>query len=328
MSNIIAFDPKALAISAQESNDDLTGGVSGSFAIIGIRGRCFRIKSKGAESVVTNADGDPAGSIRVVLLKANPVLSKIHYAEAYEEGSDAAPTCFSIDGVKPDPSVATPQAKACDTCPKNVWGSKITPNGAKTKACADVRRLAVVPTGDMDNTALGGAMLFRVPPSSLAGLAEYAEKLKAAGAPYYAVSTKISFDQQASHPKPVFDFDRQLTPEEFAKAQELRNSDGTARIMQSSSDHTTPAAPAPAPAAAPAPAPVVAAPAPAPAPVAPPAPAPAPTNVTQLSPEAAPPAAAPAPAPAPAAPAAVAKPAEKKGGDTPSPADVVASLLG
>jgi len=248
MTNIIKFNPANFPAGLlADTHEELTGGVTGSFPIVSIRGKLFRVKAKGQEQIVKNTDGDPVGSIKVVILRGNERLSKIYYEADYEEGSDASPDCFSVDGVKPDRSILAPQHASCDTCKHNVWGSKITPGGAKTKSCADSRRLVVVPTGDMKNEALGGPMLFRVPPTSLNELTAYSGDLKAAGAPSYAVSTRISFDEDASHAKPVFHFDRELTAPEFALAKELREADACGRILQESPVATAEAA---APAAA------------------------------------------------------------------------------
>ena len=254
MSDIIKFARHTSVVSgSSEALNELTGGVVHSFPIISFRGRVWRIKAKGIETIVTNSDGDPAASLRAVILKASAVASKIHYDKAYEEGDDGAPRCFSVDGVKPDSSIADPIHANCSTCPKNVWGSKITATGAEVKDCADNRRVVVTPTGDMHNELAGGPMLLRVPPASIRPLADYAVMLGGASAEPFEVSTKISFDTDASYPKLVFDFDRQLSEEETALALELRESDATKRILQSSAD-VVPAAAATTTAAAAAPA--------------------------------------------------------------------------
>jgi hypothetical protein len=115
------------------------------------------------------AGGQPLFSLDVVLLKANPQLSKLYYSKAYAEGDDGAPDCSSANGITPDSGVPNPQSASCAGCPQNVWGSKITPQGTKTKACADMRRLAVVPERDIACQTWGARSSFASPLRRCAG---------------------------------------------------------------------------------------------------------------------------------------------------------------
>ena len=159
---------------------------------------------------------DLAPSVKVVILRANASISKTFYAGQFVEGSDAKPDCSSNDGIAPSADSPNPQSASCATCPNNVWGSKISPSGAKIKACADVRRVAILPADDMDYSPI----LLRIPGASLGDLAAFGKALKQRGIPYAAVVTKLSFDPDASFPKILFQFERVLTPEEMAKVAE------------------------------------------------------------------------------------------------------------
>lgn len=183
------------------SGDDLTAGASGGFPVISIKGKVFHVVRGDERVLVTRPDGagEPAGSIEMVLLKANPALSKIYYEKSYEEGSDDKPTCYSTDGVAPAADAQAPQSQKCAACPHNVWGSRITDNGGKGKACADSRRLAVAPVGQLNDV-----MLLRVPAASLKPLAQYGDLLKKRGVAYPMVSTLISFDWNVAHPALTF----------------------------------------------------------------------------------------------------------------------------
>ncbi|RLA58700.1 MAG: hypothetical protein DRR04_10310, partial [Gammaproteobacteria bacterium] len=233
---------------AAESADDLSQGVSAGFGILSYRGKVWRVKYKGVETVVMNAEGDPAASISVVLLKANPALSKTYYAGAYVEGDDTPPACSSANGVRPDTGIKAPQSPQCDVCPQNVWGSKITPQGTETKACSDARRISIVPAADMVNEACGGAMLLRIPAASLSTLAAYSDMLKQNSAPYYGVVTKVGFDPEASYPKLTFTALRGITDSEAPVVLEQRDGSVTKRILEEEAS-TTAAAEAKKPAA-------------------------------------------------------------------------------
>jgi hypothetical protein len=84
---------------------DLQSGVSIGFPVLSIKGKVFHIKEGGEAELVEQPDnpGEPATSLEVVLIKANPHISKVYYELGYEEGADTKPTCYSNDGIKPAP---------------------------------------------------------------------------------------------------------------------------------------------------------------------------------------------------------------------------------
>lgn len=206
--------PQKLASALAGDNTDLSAGVRGGYSVLSIRGSRWHIKANDEETTVTDAtSGDPVGSLRLVLLKASPNVSKNFYKGGYEEGSSEAPTCWSIDGLVPDPQ-ADKQAPSCAACPNNQFGSRITDAGKKVKACSDSRRIAVIPEGDFPNDLYGGPMLLRVPASSLSNLSHYGKKMSNKGFPYNTIVTRTSFDHTVSFPKIEFNAVRPLTDEE------------------------------------------------------------------------------------------------------------------
>lgn len=226
----------------RDTVDELSSGVTTGFPVLSFRGKVWRMKKGGEEQALLDENGDPRPSIELILVKGSPRLSKIYYATGYEEGSTEPPTCFSMDGTRPDPSVQDKQSDLCATCPHNVWGSKITPQGTKTKRCADARRLAVAGTGDLTNNLgkpdLVTPMLLRIPGASLAPLKEYAERtLGARGYNYFAVVTRLGFDTSTSYPKLTFRPVRVLTEQEFKTVTALRaDNDSVARVLNDHGD--------------------------------------------------------------------------------------------
>jgi len=187
---------------------------SGGYAVLSPRGSKWRIKYKADENMITDADGDPKSTVELVIIDAPPHISKTYYAAGYTEGSVEAPDCQSIDGIVPDPASTSPQSKSCATCPHAQFGSRITANGKKGKACNDSLRLAVVPAGDIINGNFGGAMLLRVAATSIAGFVQFNDLLKSNGMSFRACVTRIGFDPDASYPKLVFKRGRDLTEDE------------------------------------------------------------------------------------------------------------------
>lgn len=215
--------PQKLVDALAGDNQDLSAGVRGGYSVLSIRGSRWHVKVGDEETTITDPNsGDPVGSLRLVLLKASPNVSKNYYSGGYEEGSSDAPTCWSIDGINPDPA-ADKQAASCAVCPKNVFGSRVTDAGKKVKACSDSRRMAVIPEGDFKNEVYGGPMLLRVPASSLSNLSQYGKKMTNRGFPYNTILTRCSFDMSVAFPKIEFNAVRPLTDDEADEIIQLLN---------------------------------------------------------------------------------------------------------
>lgn len=206
--------PQKLAEAMQNDNADLSSGVRGGYSVLSIKGSRWHIKANDEVTTVTDpSTGDPVGSLRLVLLKASPNISKNFYEGGYEEGSNDPPVCWSIDGKVPDPG-SKMVSPTCAGCPNDVFGSRMTDAGKKAKACSDSRRMAVIPEGDYANEVYGGPMLLRVPASSLTNLSAFGKKMKNKGFPYNTIVTRCSFDATVSYPKIDFNATRPLTDEE------------------------------------------------------------------------------------------------------------------
>lgn len=190
-------------------NAAVAGGIGGGAAYprLSIKGARFRVV-EGGTSVVLNTI-----ALEAVIIGANPRLSKTWYGKQWDPDSEPeAPDCQSASGIAPDADVTDPQSADCMMCPHNQWGSKITPTGQKTKACADHKRLAVVAADDPG----GKVYLLNVTPAALKNLGQYQKELSARGIPVEVIRTVISFDTDASFPKLTFGFKSFLTPEELA----------------------------------------------------------------------------------------------------------------
>jgi len=246
----------------------LTGGLSSgqSFPRISIKGSRFRIVEGDTETVLDSTNLD------VVVVGANPRLSKTWYAKAWTKDSEpVAPDCFSLDGIGPDQESTDPQNDLCASCPQNAWGSKVTDAGQQIKACSDNKRLAVVSADDTS----GPIYLLSVTPAALKGLNQYQKELSVRGIPPEIVKTRVSFDTDASFPKLKFTFGGFLDADVQEVVDTLFGSEPVREITGETL--RTPVA-VPRIAKASAPAPVAPKPAVKAAPVEEPAPAPAPAQ--------------------------------------------------
>lgn len=187
---------------------------AGGFPVVSIKGKVFHVQRGDERTMVTKPgeDDEPASSLEVVILATNPNKSKVFYDSGYEEGSSAKPTCYSNDGLAPASDSEEPQSKKCAVCPHNQWGSRITDNGGKGKACADSMRLAIAPAGQLNDP-----MLIRVPAASLKTLGQYGDQLAKRGVGPIHVVTKIGFDYNVAHPALTFKAVRFVEADEFAE---------------------------------------------------------------------------------------------------------------
>ena len=257
---------------------------------ISIRASRFRIVDGGSEETLDTL------AIQVVVVGANPTISKEYYAGKWDPENIEAPDCYSNNGVVPDMSVAVPQAALCAQCPQNVWGSKISDQGKEIKACADKKRLAIVSADDVGGTVYELA----VTPAALKNLGEYADKLRRRNIPLEGAITKLSFDDKASYPLLTFDFAGYLSQDAYLTAKSVAESDhvqavirfapapDAQAIQRLAAPVAAPALPAPAPVPQQpqfAPQPQAFAPQQAPAPQAFAQPAPAPMQQPQFAPQ-------------------------------------------
>lgn len=183
---------------------------------ISIRAGRYRLVEDGVET--------PVGiTVDVIIVGANPRVSKVFYAGAYDASAEnTRPSCFSNDGVRPDKSVDAPVHSACADCPHNVLGSKILPSGAKSKMCADQRHLAVVPAADPTKV-----YSMTVPVSGMKALREYFKDLGNYGVGPEEAITELGFDEQASYPKITFKQKGYVPEKALSRVDNLIASDAT-----------------------------------------------------------------------------------------------------
>jgi len=237
MSNLTTFNSSQISkiFQSQSSQNDLSSGIASSFGIVGYRGKVWSIKYRGEEKQLLRPNNEgPVNSIECIVVGASRNVSKIYYASGYTEGANAAPDCFSNNGVTPEASAKNIQSPTCAACPRNVWGAVISPvTGKAKKECQDNKRLAIVPLDDIANEVYGGPMLLRVPAASLQELAHFGNKMNRMGYPYYSFGTRISFAISESYPKFEFTAIRPLSDEEAAQVVAMRDSDTVVRRILS-----------------------------------------------------------------------------------------------
>lgn len=265
--NIVLFDSKAPKLPAhikarmgQSVDNAALGQVRSGFPVLSLKGKRFNLVEGGERTVILDPRTDePANSITVAMIRVNPGISKAWYPNGYVEGSTEKPECFSNDGIKPDASATSPQAKTCAACPHNQFNTARDEKGGTRggKACPDTKRVAVAQIDELDKP-----ILLRVPPTSLKNLASHGKFLAEKGVDARWAATKIGFDPETTHQVLTFRAVGFLTDEAIAQVEAMQTDEV---VLQITGESAVPApveeSPAPAPVAKPkakpAPAPVV-----------------------------------------------------------------------
>lgn len=247
MSEIIPFDSTSGGAMAVPDYVTALLGEDGNIAArmsinaLSYKGKTWRRIVDGEETMLTerNGDGDtvPKTIINLVVLDHNKGRSRAFYKGEYVEGANAAPDCYSGDGIKPDENVKEKECTTCAACPNAVKGSKITNNNKATTACSPFKRIAVVPSGK--GIASHPEMLLRLAQTSVwdkdnkeeeakgwYAWDQYLDMLRARGAKHTAaVETRVKFDMRQAYPKLLFTASRWLAPDEVAAAKKRMDDD-------------------------------------------------------------------------------------------------------
>jgi hypothetical protein len=143
----------------------------------------------------------PGNVIKCIVLDA--IAEKQFYSAKFDENNPSSPDCYAFghdpDALAPDPeNVEAPVSADCASCPNNEWGSADTGKG---KACQDVRRLALITEGDLQEIETAQVAYLKVPVTSLSYWAGYVRDLEAVHhKPPLAFVTEISVKPQQRLP--------------------------------------------------------------------------------------------------------------------------------
>lgn len=220
---------------------------------LSIRGKEFRFRYQGEETSTRSRHID------VVMVRGRPNMSKRWYGSKYEPGSVEGPDCYSLDGVTPAGDSTAIQSDKCATCPRNQFGSKITPSGKQGKECSDYKRLAVLPV--LENQLTSQPVILDLPYTSLKKskadrrdiqfLQEYSGALNRHRIKPWGVVTRLEFTD-SEYPQVSFSVVRLVTEAEMAQIEAAREDETVDEALsveqvEASGPITEHAAPAPAP---------------------------------------------------------------------------------
>lgn len=202
MSNEISLFQQSVPDYIKEvKQDDLTkslGGTTGGKRI-SIRGSVFRMVV-GGEEIAKNEKR----SMNIVVVNGTKHVSRKFYAGAYVPGENAAPDCWSNDGIAPDASIESAQHHNCEECPQNIKGS----GQGDSRACRFEKRLAVVLADDIG----GNVYQMLLPSKSYFGkgdldkmpFEQYAKYVASQGYNINMIVTEMKLDSDSDTPKLTF----------------------------------------------------------------------------------------------------------------------------
>jgi hypothetical protein len=208
--------------------------VADAFPRLSIKGKVFRIIIEGRELIARDQSGHALAYLDVVLVNASAQLAKTYYTKGFVDGDQNPPDCWSLDSIRPDPSVPNKVNPTCPDCPMNAFGSRVTPDGKAAKACSDSRRIAVsLPHELADPGNAPTVLLLRVPQSSLKNMRNYTmDTLARNGFEPGGCVTRLSFDLSVAFPKLQFEFVSPVTDDEYERIVGLASSPFVASMLR------------------------------------------------------------------------------------------------
>jgi hypothetical protein len=186
---IVRWDAELSKLAQMATSVEENVGAGGN--MIGTAGG--RLKYKGADI--------PGNKMTVVVV--DHVIEYGYYTDGFDPDNPQSPACFAFGRDEkqlcPHEKSADKQNDTCQGCPQNEF---VTALVGKGKACKNIRRLAILSQGDLEDVVNAEIAYLKVPVTSVKGWAGYvrqiAEVLKR---PPLGVLTEISL-----HPDPKTQF--------------------------------------------------------------------------------------------------------------------------
>lgn len=134
----------------------------------------------------------PDNKMRVVILAS--VFENQYYGDReFDPDNPSSPVCYSFseDGKQMVPHEASPE-KQCDACKDCGWMEFGTAKRGRGKACKEVRRIAMITEGDLENIEDAMVAYLKVPVTSVKSWAGYVNQISSTlKRPTFGVITEI-----------------------------------------------------------------------------------------------------------------------------------------
>lgn len=161
---------------------------------------------------------EPVEELEGILIHAKK--TNVYYDKPYNSSDVSPPTCFSLDGDKPDKSIQKPVHATCKGCPMAEFGTNAMKSG---KACRNLKPLFLIRQSE-DGMAIIPRQI-TITPTSLKAANTYLMDLTERGLAYRKVLTKITtYKENAKDPyrKMKFSIAKRLDAQDIADVEVLR----------------------------------------------------------------------------------------------------------
>lgn len=210
LANILQNNPAIIQTGLDADTLAVAGGVSSGPKRISIRGGVFR-KLVGNKEVGSIEDRH----MNVVIVKMAHTAQRMYYAQAYQEGVQTAPSCWSSDSRTPDADVENPPATSCESCPMSIRNSA----AGGGSSCRLSWRIAVVlpddPSGDVLALTLPSTSCWQKEENGRWGFRPYIQMLANNNVSASRIITKMQFDSKSATPKLVFSPVGAVNPQDY-----------------------------------------------------------------------------------------------------------------
>jgi len=235
---------RAAIASGQGYTGNFAANIAESIPRLSIKGKEFTAIIDGVTKVLTNPQtGEVYQQLDVVLVNSSKFIAKSYYIKGFNEGDTNPPDCWSLDGMRPDPSVVNKVHATCPDCPMNAFNSKPARAADKMgpKACADSKRVVVVIPHQLSRPN-PTVLLLRVPQSSHKNMKAYVQLIERHGFQPNACVTRLSFQSGESFPKLLFNFAYPLDDTQYAAVKALADGDQVNAILKTPDFENAPTA--------------------------------------------------------------------------------------
>jgi len=229
--NVVPAGQTAVAL-PQEWEDQLAAEAQNAAAIERPETAAFSLRAG-----VLSFGGQPIKDNKMQTIVLSSAHERAYFDTDFDPKNIRSPICFALsetgEGMTPHNNSLHKQAESCEECAMNEWGSD--PKGGRGKACKEVRRLACMSDGaleDLDQMADSQVALLRVPVTSVKNWGGYVHKLASGNRPPWSVITEVHVvPDQKSQFQVKFDLVEALTNAEELKEVNAQRKRGQALAM-------------------------------------------------------------------------------------------------
>lgn len=140
-----------------------------------------------------NGNVAPGNKLKCVIVGS--AFENAYFPNVYDADKVVSPDCYAVghteDELAPNNEATNPVSPGCAGCPHNQWVENA--KGKSSKACKNVRRIALIQESDLANAAQADIMYAKLPVMSVANWSKYVNQItNVVKRPSWGVVTEMS----------------------------------------------------------------------------------------------------------------------------------------